>query len=474
MTSQPPILEEPVPAAEPDGRSCQLHPMPTFNLFWGHTQEFFADPLGFLRRAARYGPLAQLRLVNVRAILLTEPEDIKHVLVDNNRNYIKSQGVRLLKRVLGEGLLTAEGEFWRRQRRLIQPAFHRKRIAGYAEVMTRFTERHLADWQDGQQRDMHQEMMHLTMEVVTKCLFDADIRNEAQELGQAITQLLESFDFRRIGPIGQFLDRLDRKGQRRFQENLQVLDRLIYQLIQERRASGQDHGDLLSMLLQAQDEEAADEAAGMTDKQVRDEALTLFIAGHETTANALSWTFYLLAQHPEVEAKLHQELDAVLGPPEDGQGRLPTLADLERLPYARQVLEESMRLFPPAWIIGREAVGPDTVGGCPVQPGQVFFMSQYVTHHDPRFWPEPERFIPERFEPAEVKKRPKFAYFPFGGGPRLCVGEPFARMEAHLILATIAHRYRLELVPGAVVRPLARVTLRPAHGLPMILHARSR
>jgi cytochrome P450 len=448
-----------------------MHPIPASHLLWGHTQEFFADPLGFIRKAAQYGPVARLRLANEYVFLLTEPEDIKHVLVDNNKNYIKSRGVQILKRVLGDGLLTAEGDFWRRQRRLIQPAFHRSRIAAYATVMVDYTARHLADWRHGEQRDIHEEMMRLTMEIVTKCLFDADIRDEAPQLGQAISWLVEGFDFRRIGPIGEFLDRFDRKRQRLFEENLQVLDRMIYDIIEQRRASGEDRGDLLSMLLHAQDEEAAEgEETRMTDKQVRDEAITLFSAGHETTANALSWAFYLLAQYPDVETRLHDELDRVLGQPP--HGRLPTLDDLPNLPYTRQVFAESMRVYPPAWIIGRQAVGEDNISGCRVPPGRVIFMSQYATHHDARFWPEPEKFIPERFAPEAVKERPKFAYFPFGGGPRLCIGEPFAWMEGHLVLAAIAHRYRLHLAPGQIVRPQPRVTLRPAGGIRMILQQR--
>lgn len=450
---------------------CGMHPIPASHLLWGHTQEFFADPLGFIRKAAQYGPVARLRLANEYVFLLTEPEDIKHVLVDNNKNYIKSRGVQILKRVLGDGLLTAEGDFWRRQRRLIQPAFHRSRIAAYATVMVDYTARHLADWRHGEQRDIHEEMMRLTMEIVTKCLFDADIRDEAPQLGQAISWLVEGFDFRRIGPIGEFLDRFDRKRQRLFEENLQVLDRMIYDIIEQRRASGEDRGDLLSMLLHAQDEEAAEgEETRMTDKQVRDEAITLFSAGHETTANALSWAFYLLAQYPDVETRLHDELDRVLGQPP--HGRLPTLDDLPNLPYTRQVFAESMRVYPPAWIIGRQAVGEDNISGCRVPPGRVIFMSQYATHHDARFWPEPEKFIPERFAPEAVKERPKFAYFPFGGGPRLCIGEPFAWMEGHLVLAAIAHRYRLHLAPGQIVRPQPRVTLRPAGGIRMILQQR--
>jgi cytochrome P450 len=448
-----------------------MHPIPASHLLWGHTQEFFADPLGFIRKAAQYGPVARLRLANEYVFLLTEPEDIKHVLVDNNKNYIKSRGVQILKRVLGDGLLTAEGDFWRRQRRLIQPAFHRSRIAAYATVMVDYTARHLADWRHGEQRDIHEEMMRLTMEIVTKCLFDADIRDEAPQLGQAISWLVEGFDFRRIGPIGEFLDRFDRKRQRLFEENLQVLDRMIYDIIEQRRASGEDRGDLLSMLLHAQDEEAAEgEETRMTDKQVRDEAITLFSAGHETTANALSWAFYLLAQYPDVETRLHDELDRVLGQPP--HGRLPTLDDLPNLPYTRQVFAESMRVYPPAWIIGRQAVSEDNISGCRVPPGRVIFMSQYATHHDARFWPEPEKFIPERFAPEAVKERPKFAYFPFGGGPRLCIGEPFAWMEGHLVLAAIAHRYRLHLAPGQIVRPQPRVTLRPAGGIRMILQQR--
>lgn len=449
-------------------------PGPPKHWLWGNLQDFSRDRLGMLLEAGRqYGPVVGLRFLTTRAFLLTHPEDIKHLLVDNHRNYIKGYGLQALKPSLGEGLLTSEGEFHKRQRRMMQPAFHRQRIEAYAEIMARYADEQMQGWHDGQEIDLHEEMMRLTMVIVARCLFDADVSRDAAHLGNAISDLIEQFDLNRIGPIGQFINRFDRKLIRERDKRLHVLDELLYDLIRTRRAEGRDHGDLLSMIIAAQDSEAAaGEARGMSDKQVRDELMTLFIAGHETTAIALTFTFYLLAQHRDVEAKMLAELDGVLGAPGTEGVRLPREEDLEHLPYTRRVFAEAMRLYPPAFAVPRTAMGEDVIRGYRIRKGDSLIASQWVTHRDPQWWPDPERFDPDRFAPGAEAARPKFAYFPFGGGPRRCIGEPFAWMEGQLLLAAIAHRFRLHLQPGYVLELEPRVTLRPAHGMPMRLEAR--
>lgn len=441
------------------------------NLILGHLPQFSRDPLGTLHLAAQYGPLARLRFLNRVIYIPTEPDDVKHILVDNHRNYTKGEGQVSLKELLGEGLLNAEGAHHQRQRRLIQPAFHRNRIENYGSIITRETQTRLAGWQDGEQRDIHEELMQLTMVIIGHCLFDVDLSNEAARLGHAVGSLIEGFRFGQIGPIGRAIAKLDRGYQRARQGHMAVLNEAIYAIIQERRSEGVDRGDLLSMLLAAQEEdEASGQPQGMTDQQVRDEAITLFSAGHETTANALTWTFYLLSQHPESEARLHAQLDQVLGDPRAGV--TPTLDHLPDLPYVRQVFSEAMRLYPPAWIMGRTAIDDDVVAGVPIPGGTPLLVSQYVLHRNPRYWPQPDRFDPDRFAPDAAKEHHRYAYFPFGGGPRRCIGEPLAWMEGELILAAIAHRYRLRLAAGTVVKAQPRITLRVEGALPMIVGRR--
>ncbi|MCA1556526.1 MAG: cytochrome P450, partial [Acidobacteria bacterium] len=370
------------------------------------------------------------------------------------------------KRLLGEGLLTSEGEHHRRQRRLAQPAFHRKRIESYGAVMVDYAARTGARWHDGETLDITHEMMRLTLSIVGKTLFDTEVESEADEVGVALTQILELFQMLLL-PYSEYLERLPLPANRRFLRARAKLDAVIYRIINERRASGADRGDLLSMLLLAQDEEG--DTGGMSDEQLRDEALTIFLAGHETTANALSWTWYLLSQNPEAEAKLHAELDAVL----DG-GRLPTVEDLPQLRYTEMVLAESMRLYPPAWVVGRLSIKDYAVGDYVAKPDTLILFSQYVMHRDPRFFPEPLRFDPERFAPEAKEARPAYAYFPFGGGARRCIGEGFAWMEGTLLIATIARRWRMRLVPGHAVVEHPRITLRPKHGILMTLEERQK
>ncbi|MGH9836623.1 MAG: cytochrome P450 [Blastocatellia bacterium] len=422
------------------------------------------DPIRFLMKLANeYGDLAYFKLGPQPVFLVNNPDYIRDVLVTHNRNFMKGEGLQRAKRLLGEGLLTSEGEFHLRQRRLAQPAFHRQRIAGYARTMVEYAARMRDEWRDGETRDVAREMMRLTLAIAGKTLFDADVESEADEIGKALTTTFEMFN-RVTLPFSQFLERLPLPATKRFQKARERLDTTIYRIINERRASGEDRGDLLSMLIAARDIEG--DGSGMTDEQLRDEAMTIFLAGHETTANALTWTWYLLSQHPEVEARFHAEVDEVL------KGRLPSAEDFPRLRYTEMVLAESMRMYPPAWTIGRRALSDYSIGGYTIPARSILLMSQYVTHHDPRHFPEPFRFDPERWTPEAKESRPKFSYFPFGGGPRLCIGESFAWMEGALVLATMAQRWRLRLAPGHPVEMQPLVTLRPKHGMKMNVERR--
>lgn len=395
--------------------------------------------------------------------MINHPDYIKDVLVTNHQHFKKGLALQRAKRLLGEGLLTSEGEFHRRQRRLAQPAFHRQRIASYGAIMTDYAARTSARWQDGETLDISEEMMRLTLAIVGKTLFDADVESEAEEVGEAMNVVMGLFDTLTI-PFFELLEKLPLPQMQRFKKARAQLDRIMYRLIEERRRSGADRGDLLSMLLLAEDEEG--QSGGMTDAQVRDEALTIFLAGHETTANALTWTWYLLSQHPNVEARVHEELENVLG------SRPPTVDDFPRLRYTEMVLAESMRLFPPAWAIGRLAIDECTLAGYSVPKGSLVLMSQYVMHRDARFFSEPERFDPERWTPTARESRPQFSYFPFGGGPRRCIGEGFAWLEGVLLVATLAQQWRMSLVPGHAVALRPLITLRPKHGMRMIMHRR--
>jgi cytochrome P450 len=369
----------------------------------------------------------------------------------------------MAKRFLGEGLLTSEGEFHRRQRRLAQPAFHRQRINQYAEAMVDYAAKTRERWQDRSTLDISQEMMRLTLAIVGKTLFDADVESEAKEIGRALSDIMKLFD-RITMPFPQLLNKLPLPSNYKFLKASRRLDQTIYRIINQRRASGEDRGDLLSMLLLAQDEEG--DGTGMSDLQLRDEAMTIFLAGHETTANALTWTWYLLSQHPDVEEKLHAEIDATL------VGRLPAADDVARLQYVDKVVAESMRLYPPAWAMGRQALSDYPIGEYVAKAGAIILMSPYVMHRDPRYYPDPDRFDPERWTEEARAGRPRFAYFPFGGGPRICIGEQFAWMEAVLVLATLAQRWRLRLAPGFLAEPKPMITLRQKHGMRMELERR--
>ena len=416
------------------------------------------DSLALFTRLARtYGDIVHLRMGGERAFFVNHPQHIRDVLVTYDKSFMKSRGLERAKKVLGEGLLTSEGAVHLRQRRLLQPAFHRERVAAYGSVMVEHADRMRRRWTSGAERNISHDMMRLTLSIVGKTLFDSDVESRADEIGTALTRLLESF-WVALLPLSDVIERLPVPKLRRAREARLKLDQLIYALIAERRAGGGDRGDLLSTLLLAQDEE---DRQGLTDRQVHDEAMTLLLAGHETTANALAWTWYLVSRSPEVESRLHEEIDRVL------QGRLPHTDDLGRLPFIDQVVTESMRLYPPAWIIGRRALCDCPIGDFLVPARSLVFMSPYVMHRDSRYYADGDRFLPERWTPDFKAALPRFAYFPFGGGSRQCIGEAFARMELVLVVATVAQRWRLERVPGHPVVPQPLVTLRAKHGIRM-------
>jgi cytochrome P450 len=410
----------------------------------------------------RYGEVVRYRLGTMQVFLVVHPDGVKQVLQENHRNYLKSADYQILKRLLGEGLLTSEGPLWLRQRRLMAPMFHRQRIAEFGATMVDSTLKMLDRWSartsDSSAFDVCNEMMHLTLEIVARVLFKVEIEGDlAHRIGRDVTvsnERLGQFD------LGTLLPWLPTPRNREFRQAVLSLDAIVAGIIAEHRRSGEDRGDLLSLLLAARDQDTGE---AMSDRQVRDEALTLILAGHETTANALAWTWYLLSQHPDVEQKLHAELAEVLG------GRAPTVADLPNLRYTSMVIDESMRLYPPAWSVGRSPIADDEILGFKVPKGSSVMLSQWLTHRHPDFWEDPERFDPERFTPERAANRPRYAYFPFGGGPRQCIGNIFALTEANLILAAVAQKYRLRMVPGYRVELQPLVTLRPRHGLKMTL-----
>ncbi|HEV7967523.1 MAG TPA: cytochrome P450 [Candidatus Acidoferrales bacterium] len=442
----------------------KLPPGPKGLPVFGSVFEPQGDSIRYLTKCAReYGDIVFFRFLGVPACFVNRPDCIESILVTQNNNFVKSKDYRAMRRVLGNGLLLSEGEFWRRQRKLIQPAFHQERIAAYGEIMVGYTVRMLADWSDGQELDIHEAMMRLTLGIVAKTLFDADVSHEAEDVDAALSVLMGKF-LRQAGlalllpswvplPTSQLLKRAVGR-----------LDKVIYGIIEQRRASGQMSGDLLSVFLQLQD----DEGVGMNDRQLHDEIMTLFLAGHETTANVLSWTWFLLGQNPEAEEKLHEELGRVLG------GRVPTPADLPRLVYTDMALRESMRIYPPVWVIGRRALAPFRLGEYELPADTNVLISQLILHRDARYFPEPDRFDPDRWCVGDPRNAslPRFAYFPFGGGPRVCIGAAFGMMEAVLLLATIAQQFRIQIAPGQMVKMQPTVTLRPRNGIPVTLKRR--
>ncbi len=435
------------------------------NWIGGHFRQFRKSPLDFFGRLQKLGDITYFRLGWQQAFFVNHPDLIRDVLVTNHAKFEKGRALKRAKNLLGEGLLTSEHQLHLRQRRMIQPAFHRQRIANYASAMIEFGEKMADEWSDGEERDISKEMMRLTLNIVGKTLFSANVADEADEVGTAMTTLVELFDYL-VLPFSEILEKLPLPQSRRFHQAKATLDSVIYGIINERRKSGEDKGDLLSMLLMAQDE---DDGGQMDDKQVRDECLTLFLAGHETTANALTFTWYLLSQHPEAEAKFHQELDQVFAEKEH-----LTPEDYPKLKFTEAILAESMRLFPPAWALGRLSIEEHEIGGYKIPKKSLILMSMYILHRDERFWTDADSFKPERFlgENAIKEASNKFIYFPFGGGVRRCIGEQFAWMEGVLLLAALGRKWKLNLNPEQRIVPQPMITLRSKYGMTMRIERR--
>jgi cytochrome P450 len=427
-----------------------------------------ARPLAFTSGLGRtYGDLAYFRMGPLRAYLVNNPQLIRDVLVTKHKNFRRPPLVAgPLRAIDGNGLVLSEGDFWRRQRRLVTPAFATKRFDGYGRVTVDYTLRMLERWRAGTSFDVAEAMTRLTLEIIAKTLFDVEVEGEAARLGEAVRVVSRTFVEEAGYPL-HLPDWLPVASKRRKRQAIRTLDELVWRVIRERRAAGDDRGDLLSMLLLAVDSEG--DGAGMTDLQARDEAMTLFNAGHDSTAAALSWIWYLVARHPAVEARLVEEVDTVLG------GRVPEYADVARLPYAEMVVQETLRLYPPTWMLfPREVVAPVELGGYAIAKRSWLYIFPWVTQRDGRFFENPEAFDPERFAPDRVEKIPQYAYVPFGGGPRVCIGSSFATMEMVLIMATVLQKFRLRLAADqGAVEPEPLISLRPKGGLRVSVNPRA-
>jgi cytochrome P450 len=420
------------------------------------------DPLPFIAKLHHlYGDVVHVKLGPKSVYLVTHPDDVQHVLQENNRNYKKGAHYEVLKPMFGNGLMLSEGDFWLRQRRLIQPAFLRKRLSGFATTMTDITEQMLERWDRVTERggsfDVSRELVSLTLSIVCTTMFGTDISKEATGIGEAHAYCLAHAE-QKVVSLLAVPDRIPSPGNLKYRRSVELLHSVIDRFIKERRASGEDRGDLLSTLAFLR-YEGTNEL--MDHAQLKDEIITIFLNGHETVSGALGWAFYLLSKNPLAAQKLHAEVDRVLG------GRTPTVDDIPKLKYTTMVIEESMRLYPPAWMLERDTLEPDELGGYHIPANSTIFLCQWMTHRHEDFWENPEGFEPERFSRENSAARHRFAYFPFGGGPRLCVGVNFAMMEMALVLAMVAQRFQLDLVPGYPVGYEPVITLRPKQGIPM-------
>ena len=452
-------VQQELSSQAPRRATLPLPPGPKGHFVLGVMREFNDDTLGFIERCRDYGDVVRMRFLYIHAYFLYNPDDIEALLTTNAKSFRKAQSLRspFFARLVGNGLVTSEGDFWRRQRRLAQPAFHRQRISSYGDVMVDFTTRAIPRWRTNEVLDISREMNRLTLEIVVKTLFNADVSGDADRVATVLSEVVKPFASQ--ATLKWILDnRLPTPGHRRYFNLVAEIDRIVFRIISERRATKFDEGDLLSMLLQAQDEDGSQ----MTDAQLRDEVMTLFLAGHETTALSLSWSWYLLAMHPEKERKFHEELDEVL------KGRLPEVEDLPKLKYTEMIAKEVMRLYPPAYAVGREALEDLEIGGFRVPKRSQVFAFQWVTQRDERYFSKPDEFIPERWDPENSETIPKYAYFPFGGGPRQCIGNYFAMMEIVLLLATIGQRLKFRLAPNHKVEVLPVLSLRPKNGIKVI------
>ena len=430
-------------------------------------RKFFqpGNPIKLFEHLRRYGRAAHYRILMNDVVLFNDPADIREVLIDKAAFFGKDRTQKRMKILLGEGLITSDGEKHKRGRRIAAPAFHRQRIQGYATQIVTMADGLSAAWQPGQPIDIAAEMMRLALQITARTLFDTEVTPEIHVINEQVNIMMDLYNFLVALPRAELLLNWPLPAMRRFRRAKTRLDEVVDGMIRKRQSEAsalgglEARGDLLSMLLAARDDQAGGDGLKLSADEARDQVLTLFLAGYETVANALAWTWLLLGQNPLAEKRMHDELETVLA------GRLPTLEDIPRLEYTAMVLAESMRLYPPAWAMGREALEDVAIGPYLLRKGTMVFFSQYIVQRDPRWFPHPERFMPERFTAEAKAARPRFAYFPFGGGGRQCIGESFAWMEATLALATIAQRWRLALVPGQAVEPQPKITLRPRNGI---------
>ncbi|MBM7692023.1 cytochrome P450 [Peribacillus deserti] len=438
---------------------------PEGRLISGHVKDFQADPLGFLKRVSGYGEVAKMRFGPFQNVyLISDPDLIKQVLVTKQKSFKKSQDFNALKPVVGEGLLTSEKEYHMRQRRLIQPAFKKTNIRSYAQSMIDITTDYVSKWRDGEERIITQDTMNITLDIISKTMFNMEFKEGYNIIGPPLDTVMH-IAVKRMRKLFNLPLWIPTKKNREFNKAIEQLDAVLYTIIEKRRQDTEKHEDMLGILMDARDEE---DGIGMTDIQVRDELMTMFLAGHETTANALAWTLLLLSQNPEAEQKFFDEVDQVIG------SRSPAPEDFMKLTYTQNVIWESLRLYPPAFVIGREALEEVEIGDYQFKKGDMIMISQYVMHHKPEYFADPEIFRPERFENNFVKTIPAYAYFPFGGGPRVCIGNHFALMEMVLVLATMAQRFKVKLAPDhSRVTPYPSITLRPKGGIRMIVEERT-
>jgi cytochrome P450 len=440
-------------------------------------REFIHNPIKTLMDIAyTYGDISHFKFGRQHVYLINNPHYIEDILIRNHKNFIKSRGLQVSKRLLGEGLVTSEGEYHDRQRRIIQPAFHPTLIKKYADIMTACAVNMCQRWHDGITVDIHKEMMHTTLEIISKAVLGSEVKLEKDvEVGNALMVCMEYFN-RLLMPFGELIEKIPiLPVNKDYQRAKKILDSIVYNMIKEHRYNelkGIQQGDLLYTLLQAQDEEA--KIGRMNDTQLRDEVMTIFLAGHETTANALTWTFYLLSQYPTVADKLYGELYSVLGNNNDKHNgnRVPTIEDVPKLEYTEKVFRESMRLYPPAWTIGRQAINDYKVDKYVIPAGSIILMSQYVMHRNPIYYTDPDLFYPDRWNKEVKSHLPRFSYFPFGGGIRGCIGEPFAWMEGILLIATICNQWKMHHDTNHKVELKPLITLRPKYGMRMKLEVR--
>ena len=458
-------LNELTAAAASPEQGYRFPPGLKHNLVWYAFRKFKPfEPIGLFQYLAKeFGDIVHYKIGHLGILFLNDPDYIREILVVQNDNFVKERTVQRMKMLLGEGMINSEGMQHRVQRKAAQPAFHRQRVTGYAQQMVAEAVTVSESWHNGEQIDLADDMMRLTLRIVAKTLFDTELGGEVQELTEAINDVMKMYNFLVALPAVELLVHLRVPGVAGFAKAKRKVDGVVYRMIEAHRERAKDSGDLLDMMLRSEQDFPAE--TGSANESLRDQVITIFLAGYETVANALIWTWYLLSQHPEVERKMHEELDRVLG------GRAPTVDDVPQLRYLEIVLAESMRLYPPAWAMGRRARNDFSLGEYRLPAGTTVLISQFVTHRDPRHFSDPLSFNPDRFTAGRATF-PKFAYFPFGAGARQCIGEAYAWTESILVMATLAQKWRLRLIPGQRIEPQALITLRAKHGMRMQVEER--